>query len=302
MQRAAILHDPEASGRDLVLDPVVEGDDAVRDVLLDPELRQVPDLAALAADHDRQVAFLEPAEQPGELAADDRLVGQGAEQDFDGVEEDPLGPDGLDRHRQPDEQAFEVEGAGLDDLGRVQAEGVDCEQAVLLELVRGRTRATPRWWRRSCWPSSNASSTPGSPKSRAPRTRNSIPNRVLPDPAAPVTSVGRPCGSPPLVISSNPAMPVGAFSRPAVSPAGSAVPSTLVMSLPLSLQRSLSRCRRFGEGFADSARQRDREPRGQTRQSVSNRQQERPPMRLLRLPSPCERRSGSSRASSGRTR
>ena len=47
---------------------------------------------------------------------------------------------------------------------------------------------------RSSWASSKASRTPGSPKSRAPRTRNSIPNRVLPEPAAPVTRVGRPRG------------------------------------------------------------------------------------------------------------
>jgi hypothetical protein len=37
-------------------------------------------------------------------------------------------------------------------------------------------------------------------------------NSVLPEPAAPVTSVGRPCGSPPWVISSKPVIPVGTLA------------------------------------------------------------------------------------------
>ena len=82
---------------------------------------------------------------------------------------------------------------------------------------------------RSSCASSKASITPGSPKSRAPRTRNSMPNMVFPEPAAPATRVGRPRGRPPLVISSKPMMPVGAFSRPARTPALSAPGSTLVV-------------------------------------------------------------------------
>jgi hypothetical protein len=62
--------------------------------------------------------------------------------------------------------------------------------------------------------SSNASNTPGSSKSCAPRTRNSSPNNVLPAPGPPVTRLARPRGNPPPVISSNPRMPVGAFPSP----------------------------------------------------------------------------------------
>src|ERR1051326_6479662 len=61
--------------------------------------------------------------------------------------------------------------------------------------------------------SSNDRQTPGSPNSVAPRTRNSIPNRVFPQPASPHTRVGRPCGRPPNVISSKPEIPVGHFGR-----------------------------------------------------------------------------------------
>ena len=59
--------------------------------------------------------------------------------------------------------------------------------------------------------SSNERQTPGSSNSVAPRTRNSIPSRVLPQPAPPQTRVGRPRGRPPKVISSSPWMPVGHF-------------------------------------------------------------------------------------------
>src|SRR5664279_582023 len=63
--------------------------------------------------------------------------------------------------------------------------------------------------------SSKDSRTPGSPNFRAPQTRNSSPNTVLPDPAPPVTSVARPRGRPPRVISSKTPIPVGAFTNPA---------------------------------------------------------------------------------------
>src|ERR1022692_1207933 len=59
--------------------------------------------------------------------------------------------------------------------------------------------------------SSNDMNTPGSPNWVAPRTRNSSPNSVFPEPAPPLTRVGRPRGNPPPVISSKPWMPVDAF-------------------------------------------------------------------------------------------
>ena len=62
--------------------------------------------------------------------------------------------------------------------------------------------------------SSKASSTPGSPYSSTPLTRNSIPSIVLPQPGPPHTIVVRPRGKPPPLISSRPRMPVGAFSSP----------------------------------------------------------------------------------------
>ena len=61
--------------------------------------------------------------------------------------------------------------------------------------------------------SSKLMNTPVSPNLLAPLTRNVIPNRVLPHPAEPQSSVGRPVGRPPSVRSSKPPMPVGVFGR-----------------------------------------------------------------------------------------
>ena len=55
--------------------------------------------------------------------------------------------------------------------------------------------------------------TPGSLCSIAPRTKNSMAIRVLPQPALPQTNVGRPLGNPPPVISSSPEIPLGILSK-----------------------------------------------------------------------------------------
>ena len=133
---AAVLGHPQAAGGELLGDPVVEHHDAVRDVLLDPEAGQLAvDVAALAGDHRGQPLLLEPAEEATELAAHDRLVGQGAEQQLDGVEHDPLGADLGDRAGQPDEEPLEVEAAGLHELGRVEVDRVDEQRAVSLHAL-----------------------------------------------------------------------------------------------------------------------------------------------------------------------
>src|SRR5579871_3027589 len=62
--------------------------------------------------------------------------------------------------------------------------------------------------------SSNTMATPGSPNCVAPRTRNCMASRVLPDPAPPATSDVRPLGTPPMVMRSSPAIPVGHLGTP----------------------------------------------------------------------------------------
>ena len=109
------------------------------------------------------------------------------------------------------EKSLEIVFAGLLDLAALEthivdgdlASGdeaieIDAERAYVFREIGGRLLECDR--------------APGSPNCCTPRTRNSIPNSVLPEPAPPVTSVVRPFGRPPKVISSNPAIPVGDFA------------------------------------------------------------------------------------------
>ena len=64
--------------------------------------------------------------------------------------------------------------------------------------------------------SSKAMTTPGSPKSVAPRTMNSRPIMVFPHPAPPQRIVVRPFGRPPRLISSSPRIPEGLRSIPCI--------------------------------------------------------------------------------------
>ena len=112
---AAVLDDPQPARRHLLAHPVVEHDDAVGHVLLEALAGELP-VALLAGDDRGDAPVLEPAEQPPQLRAQDRLVGEAAEQGLDGVEHDPLGLDAVDRVAEPHEQPLEVVVAGLLDL------------------------------------------------------------------------------------------------------------------------------------------------------------------------------------------
>jgi hypothetical protein len=124
VHRAAVLHDAQPAGRELLGDAVVEHDDAVGDVLLETVAGERA-VAALARDHRGDPAVLEPAEQPAQLGAQHRGVGQSSEQRLDGVEHDALGADRVDRVAEADEKAAEVVLARLLDLGALDADVVD---------------------------------------------------------------------------------------------------------------------------------------------------------------------------------
>ena len=299
VEGTAVLDDAQASGRDLVVDAVVQGDHTVRDVLLDAEAGQVSLPAALAADHDGQVALLEPPEQPAELASDDGLVGQRAEQQLDGVEEDSLGADGLDGHGEPDEQALEVEGAGLDDLGGVQPEGVDRQQPVPLELVEVEAE------RRDVGGQVGLGLLEGQEDARLTEV-SGAPHQEL-DAEQRLAGASRPRhqGRPSTrQAAAGDLVETGDAGRRLVQrqPSRRRRQSRAAAHVPShAIARSLPRRGGFGAGFEPISTLPvggDR-PRIRTKATEGSR---RPPMRLLRLPSPCERRSGSSRASSGRPR
>ena len=74
VQCSAIFHHAQMPGGDLVVDPVVEHDDAVGDIFLQAVARE--GLApALGGDDGGYTLVLEPAEEPAQFAAQNGLVG-----------------------------------------------------------------------------------------------------------------------------------------------------------------------------------------------------------------------------------
>ena len=164
--------------------------------------------ALLSGDDGGDALVLEPAEEAAQLGAQDELVGQAGEQGLDGVQHHPFGADGVDGVAQADEQALQIVLAGLFDLAALDIDEIQGEQLLFFQVRQVEAQGGDvlgQFLRVS----SKDMKTPGSRNSVAPRTRNSMASRVLPQPAPPQTRVGRPLGRPPPVISSSPWMPVG---------------------------------------------------------------------------------------------
>src|SRR5688500_13821253 len=81
--RAPILDDAQPSSRKIVDDAMVEQYNAVGHVLLDAVPREAS-FAPLGGDNSRQLAVLEPIEEPPHLRADDGFIGNAGEQRVDG--------------------------------------------------------------------------------------------------------------------------------------------------------------------------------------------------------------------------
>ena len=138
VRRSAVLHDTKPPRRVLLHDTMIEQDDAVADVFFQSVSRQSA-VAALSG-HDRRHALgAQPVEQPAQLGAQHARVGQSGKERLDRVEDDALGPDGIDRVAQADEQPFEVVRAGLLNLTRLDAHVVEHD----LLACRERTRVEP---------------------------------------------------------------------------------------------------------------------------------------------------------------
>ena len=131
--RAAILDNAHAARGDLVVDAVVQEDDAVADVFLQAVAAE--GLLALLAGNDSGDAFLlEPGEEPAQLGAHDGFVGEAGEERFETIEHDALGTDRIDRVAEADKQALEIEFAGLLDLTALDADVVHRELLAADEL------------------------------------------------------------------------------------------------------------------------------------------------------------------------
>jgi hypothetical protein len=134
VERAAILHHAQVARGDLIVDPMIEQDDAIGHVLFEAVTGQL--LAPrFGGDHCRHALGLEPAEQPAQLGAQDRLVGQAGEERFERVQHHAFGADRVDRVIQPDEESFQVVLAGLLDLAALDVHVLEHE---LLATHQGR--------------------------------------------------------------------------------------------------------------------------------------------------------------------
>ena len=140
MGGAAVLDDAQAPGRDLLVHAVVEQDHAVGNVFFQALARERA-LAALAGDERGHALVLQVAEQAPQLRAQQRLVGEAAEQRLDRVEHDTLPAHRVDGEAEPEEQPLEVVLAGLVDLRALDAHVIDREllfldQAIEIEAER----------------------------------------------------------------------------------------------------------------------------------------------------------------------
>ncbi len=202
VDRSAVLDDSQPAGGELLADAMVQHDHAVGDVFFQAVPGHVA-VAPLGGDDGRDALILEPAEEAAEFGPQDARIAQAAKERFDGVQDHALRPDRVDRTPQPDEKPFEVVFARLLDLAPLDAHVVD--RQFLPATIASRSKPSERTFCvSSSAVSSKAMKTPGSSNSVAPRTRNSMPSNVLPQPALPQTKVGLPCGRPPPVISSSP--------------------------------------------------------------------------------------------------
>ena len=141
---------------------MVEKDDAVGDVLLEPLPRERVG-AAFAGDDRRDAALLEPGEQPAQLGAQHAGVAQTGKQRLDRVEHDAARADRAQRVVQADEEAFEVVFARLLDLRALDADVFE-RQALALDEIGKVVAERAAFLRMSSSVSSNVTKTPLSPR------------------------------------------------------------------------------------------------------------------------------------------
>jgi hypothetical protein len=115
MRRAAIFDDADAARGDLVLDPVVEQQHAVGNILFQTVARQRP-FASLGRDDRGDVLFLQPGKQTAQFGAQDVGVAETGEQHFQRIEHHALGADLIDRVAKAHKQPVEIVVSGLFDL------------------------------------------------------------------------------------------------------------------------------------------------------------------------------------------
>ena len=210
---APVLDDAQTPRQNRFGDLVVEQDDAVRNVLFEAVAGQ-SGLPAFAGDDGGEISVLEPAEQAPQFGPQIPIRCRARRTGPRRCRGAPFWLRSNPRHDQggrtgpPDRTRRSPRSGSVPDRR-------DRSASFFRAIRSGRSKPSEATLLASSSAvSSKERQTPGSSNSVAPRTRNSIPSSVLPQPALPQTRVGRPRGRPPSVISSSPWMPVGHLERP----------------------------------------------------------------------------------------
>ena len=132
---AAVFHNAQAAGGNLVDHAVVEQNHAVRHVFFQA-LAGKGAVAPLGRNDGGHALVLQPAKQPADFGAQHGLVRKARKQRLDGVEHHALGADGVDGVAQADEQAFEVVFAGFFNLGAVDVHVVEAQHLAGLQVLQ----------------------------------------------------------------------------------------------------------------------------------------------------------------------
>src|ERR1700742_3469603 len=103
MSRPTIFYDAQPPRNNLVLDSIVQKDDAIGNVFFDTEPGQLA-APSFGRDDCGDALVFEPAEQPTKFCAEDSRVCQTREQCFDRVQNDPLRSNRIDCMPESDEQ------------------------------------------------------------------------------------------------------------------------------------------------------------------------------------------------------
>jgi hypothetical protein len=131
---AAELHDAHPARGDLALHPVIEQDDAVRDVLLEP-LPCQRCLAALRRDDRGDPFVLQPAEEAPQLGAKNGGVAESGKQGLDGIEHDALRADAVDFIPDPNEEPLEVVRSSLRDVTALDVDVIHGDEIAFREVI-----------------------------------------------------------------------------------------------------------------------------------------------------------------------
>lgn len=109
------IHDAEPPRGELIVDAMIQHDDAVGDVFLDTPARELP-FAALGGDDGGQAAIFQPLEEAHQFGAKDRLVGYRGKERFDGIQHNAFCLDRINGESDTNKQSLKIEVARFRNL------------------------------------------------------------------------------------------------------------------------------------------------------------------------------------------